>query len=276
MIQQSDGTSMPPTPVPPQDESSSDTAAVTPTPHTPAPLYTKRSVVSHDSDNPLVGTLRCPSCRNRVPDSVVICPVCGADIDMELSSLQGVRAIFDVTGDITFTPKMVALLFVATLAAFLAFTWIISGSRNSEEFVPITLGGTVASDGAGGDHVSSLQGTEFVQLKKEFLDARTTDLRRDVLRERFSGERVIWNGIVTSVERDGEEFRVEVVMGDPDSHGYVSIHALSHEANERRIADLRRGEQVMFSGTIEQFHTGGAFDPMDFFRVELAKGLLLN
>jgi len=197
-------------------------------------------------------------------------------MDQEFSRQEGIRAMFDVSGDITFTPKMVALLFVATLAAFLAFTWIISGNKNQDEFVPIALSGVAADDGTVAGHVRSLQGTEFEQLKKEFLDTRTTDLRRDVLREKFSGERVIWNGVVTSVERDDLAYRVEVVMGDPDSHGYVSLNALSHDSNERLIANLRRGEQVTFSGTIDKFHTGGAYDPMDFFRVELVNGLLLN
>ncbi len=258
------------------EELPTETLAETPPEHTPAPRYTGQSVVSHQRDNPVVGTMRCPSCRALVPDDAIICPACGTDMDREFGRQEGVRAMFDVSGDITFTPKMVALLFVATLAAFLAFTWIISGNKSQDEFVPIALSGTAAAGVGGSGHVSSLQGTDFSQLKKEFLDTRTTDLRRDVLREKFSGERVIWNGIVTSVERDGQAFRVEVVMGEPDSHGYVSLNALKHDANERLIADLRRGEQVMFTGTIEQFHTGGAYDPMDFFRVELVNGLLLN
>ncbi len=259
-----------------QDQAPAESLDIIPPPHLPAPQYTGRSIKNHDRYNPVVGTMRCPSCRKRIPDDAVICPRCGIDTDREFGRQEGVRAMFDVYGDITFTPKMVALLFVATLAAFLTFTWIISRNGNQDEFVPITLSGAAAGDGSGGGHLRSLQGTEFAQLKREFLDARTTDLRRDVLREKFTGERVIWNGIVTGVERDGQDYMVSVVMDDPDSHGYVSLRASSHEANERRIANLRRGEQVMFSGTIEQFRTGGAYDPLDFFRVELINGLLLN
>ncbi|MBW7996571.1 MAG: hypothetical protein FVQ81_08405 [Candidatus Glassbacteria bacterium] len=63
------------------------------------------------------------------------------------------------------------------------------------------------------------------------------------MREQFGGERVIWSGLVTSVEQEGDGYRMEVVMDDPDSHGQVSLNALRHGANENRVLQLRRGDQ---------------------------------
>jgi len=244
--------------------------------NTPAEQYTHRNLARPEHHSPLTGTVRCPSCSTRVPESAVVCPVCAVDLDRELGRQEGVRAVFDVSGDIIFTPKMVAFLFVVTLGAFLAFTWIISGKNSGDDYVPLTLNAGNMTEQPGGEHVKGLQGVEFARIKREFLDARATDLRLDVLRDQFNGERVIWNGMVTGVERDGQAYRVEVVMGDPDSHGYVTLRALNHGANVSRIANLRRGDQVMFSGSIDQMHTGGAYDPLDFFRIELVNVLLLN
>jgi hypothetical protein len=222
-----------------------------------------------------VHTMRCPACRSMIPDDSVTCPVCEVHLDEALSRQEGVRAVFDVSGDITFTPRMVIVLFISTLAAFLAFTWIISGKNKHEDLAPIVLTAPNAGEAAG-EHVKGLQGVEFAQLKHEFLDSRLTDVRKQALVKQFTGERVIWNGMVTSVEQEGEKTRIEVVMGDPDDHGYVTIQALPHEANENKILQLRRGDKVMFSGAIQTFHNGGAYDPLDFFRIELNNGLLLN
>ena len=222
-----------------------------------------------------VHTIRCPACRSMIPDDSVTCPVCDIHLDEAFSRQDGVRAVFDVSGDITFTPKMVAILFIATLGAFLAFTWIISGRGKDDNIAPIVLT-SPAQSAAAGEHVSSLQGVEFAQLKKEFLDPRLTDVRREALTREFTGERVIWNGVVTSVEPNGQAYRIEVMMGEPDTHGFVTVDALNHEANERRVLELRRGDEIMFSGSIRAFHKGGAYDPLDFFRIELANGLLLN
>jgi hypothetical protein len=196
-------------------------------------------------------------------------------VDQALSRQEGVRAVFDVSGDITFTPRMVVVLFISTLAAFLAFTWIISGRSGLEETAPLVL--TAPQQGAAADgHVSSLQGVEFARLKREFLDPRLTELRSNALKDEFTGQRVIWNGVVTSVDQSGNNYRIEIAMGEPDSHGYVTLEALQHEANQQRVLELRRGDEVMFSGTIRAFHSGGAYDPLDFFRIELHNGLLLN
>ena len=170
---------------------------------------------------------------------------------------------------------MVVVLFVSTLAAFLAFTWIISGRGRNETIAPIVL--TAPGQGAAAmEHVRGLQGVEFAQLRREFLDPGLTDARREALEKQFKGQRVIWNGVVTGVEKTGDAYRIDIAMGEPDSHGFVSLDALPHEANEHRLLELRRGDQVMFSGSIEAFHKGGAYDPLDFFRIELDNGLLLN
>jgi len=225
---------------------------------------------------PPAGTVRCPSCRNIIPDSAVRCPACDLDLEAAFGEKEGVRAVFDVSGDITFTPRMVALLFVATLAAFLAFTWIISHRNRGPDFVPLVLTNESGQEAGGAGFEKSLQGVSFAQIKQEFLDARTTDLRREVLQKKITGQRVIWSGIIKTVSPAQSGYRLEIVMEDVHSNSFVSLSAISNPSNDRLIANISRGQKVMFSGRIAGFDTGGSTAAFDYFLIRLDDGLLLE
>ncbi|HLA39335.1 MAG TPA: hypothetical protein VJ417_05020 [Candidatus Glassbacteria bacterium] len=221
------------------------------------------------------GTVRCPACRSIVPETAAVCPECNADLEAAFGEKEGVRAVFDVSGDITFTPRMVAILFATTLAAFLAFTWIISNRGSEQKFVPLLLT-TDSGQAASSQADKSLQGVTFSQLKKEFLDARSTDLRRDVLRQKFIGQRVIWSGTVKSVSAVQDGFNLEIIMEDVQANSFVSLAAISHPSNNRLIANLSRGQTVLFSGRIAAFDTGGPASAFDYFLIRLEDGIILK
>jgi len=220
---------------------------------------------------PKVQYIHCPVCTARIPDNVDICPACGADLLAAFQQHKGLRALFHVSGDITFSPRMVAFLFVFTLAAFLTFTWLLTGRRQADD----SLARLSLVDGPG-EFEGQVQGVTFSQLKSEFLDPTSTDFRKDAVRQKFLGKRVIWNGLVREVrDRDGRPL-VDLVMEGPDSRSFVTLQTLENEKNRQMMTQLSRGQKVMFSGKIDKFDTGGATDAFDYFRVILAEGIILQ
>ena len=119
---------------------------------------------------------------------------CGADLLSAYHESRGLRALFDVSGDITFTPKIVVFLFVFTLAAFLTFTWLLTSRRPVDDS---TARLNLLSSSA--EFKGKVQGVTFSQLKKEFLDPTATGFRKDAVREQYLDTRVIWTGLVREI-----------------------------------------------------------------------------
>jgi len=222
---------------------------------------------------PQVNYIRCSNCRMPLPDDTESCPVCGLELGKAFREREGVRAIFDVSGDITFTPKMVAFLFLATLAAFLTFVWILSRKDRIDNFPPLA---TVEEAKQSGDLNSALQGIPFAEMKKELLDPRNTDVRKDALKEKFIGQRVIWSGLVKKVSAENNHYHVDIVMEGEASRSFVTLNVLKIPTNEKMIVDIERGQTILFSGKINQFDFGGSTDSFDYFRVVLDDGIILK
>ena len=219
------------------------------------------------------GTIHCPGCRARVPDNLNFCPACGTDLAYAFSTAKGIRAIFDVSGDITFTPKMVIFLIVAALASFLTFTWIISNRGKTESYAPLVISDPEVKEGGMN---RPLQGVTFAELRQEFQDPKNTDLRKEVLVRKFVGQRVIWPGIVKSVSADNNAYRLDLIMEGLNSRSFVTLQALKLPNNEKMIANLTRGQNILFSGKITGFDTGGPAETFDYFRIQLGDGIILK
>jgi len=223
---------------------------------------------------PRINTIRCPGCRTSVPDSALLCHVCGANLEKAYRDSGGVKAIFEVSGDITFTPTMVVFLFLAALGAFLTFTWILSNRDRGSGYVPLVLSDTVS--GRTGKFNRALQGVSFLQLKNEFLDPGNTDLRKEVIAGKFIGQRVIWYGLVKKVTAGENSYQLEIVMEGPQSDSFVTLHALKMPGNDKMVANISRGQSVLFSGKISSFDTGGPTSAYDYFRIVLQEGFILE
>ncbi|HUU30170.1 MAG TPA: hypothetical protein VM123_20390 [archaeon] len=225
------------------------------------------------SGPPQVNYIRCPGCRTLLLDDSDSCPVCGLNLHKAFREREGIRAIFDLSGDITFTPRMVAFLFLATLAAILTFTWILSSKGKTDDYSRLEI----SQIGEGSGRVdNSLQGISFSQLKNEFLDPKNTDLRKDVLQKKSIGQRVIWSGLVKKVSAQDKSYQVDIVMEDPDSRSFVTLDVLRIPNNEKMIVNISRGQTILFSGKIDRFDTGGATDAFDYFRIMLKDGIILK
>ncbi|OGF98759.1 MAG: hypothetical protein A3F83_11020 [Candidatus Glassbacteria bacterium RIFCSPLOWO2_12_FULL_58_11] len=225
-----------------------------------------------DDSGTFTATIRCPGCRTRIPDNLNFCPACGTDLADAFSKSQGIRAVFDVSGDITFTPKMVVFLIVVALASFLTFTWIIS-NRGKEEYTPLVISDPEIKEGGVN---RPLQGVTFAELRQEFQDPKNTDLRKDVLLHKFVGQRVIWPGIVKSVTADNNAYRLDLIMEGLNSRSFVTLQALKLPNNEKMVANLVRGQNILFSGKITGFDTGGPAETFDYFRIQLGEGIILK
>lgn len=184
---------------------------------------------------------------------------------------EGLRAAFDISGSVVFTPRLIALMLVAVLSAILVFTWMVT-SRPGAGIEGRGLSALERSASAG----ATLQGMSFVELKRDFLDPAATDFRRDVVREKALGQRVIWSGLVKSVNSSGSLRSLDVVMEGADSRSFTTLEVLDLPNNVRLLGELSRGSRVLFSGKISGFDTGGPNDAYDFFRVELSEGILLE
>ena len=223
---------------------------------------------------PRITFIRCPNCTARVPEDTEICPACGFDLDVHWkdSSSRGIRAVFDVSGDVTFTPWMIVILFTITLGAFLTFTYILS--HNAERKDPFEQMKTIS---AGGQFDGGVQGRSFAQIKTEFLDPTNTEFRVDALREKYIGQRVIWNGLLKEVRKaEGESGEVDIVMEDAKSSSFVTLSLLGIEKNNEILSQLSRGQYLMFSGRIDNFDTGGPTSGFNYFRVLLRDGIILQ
>ena len=223
---------------------------------------------------PRINTIRCPGCSSRVPDTELRCHVCGTNLEEAYGELRGLRAVFDVSGDIIFTPTMVVFLFLATLGAFLTFTWILSNKDRGSSYDPLVLSDT--AHGQTGKFNRALQGVSFLQLKNELLDPRNTDLRKEMIAEKFVGQRVIWSGLLKKASAGEYSYQLEIVMEGPQSDSFVTLHALKMPNNDKMIADISRGQSVLFSGKISAFDTGGATSTYDYFRIVLQDGIILE
>jgi len=225
-------------------------------------------------ESPQINLVRCPGCSTPVPDDTLRCHVCGTNIQKAFGESSGVRAVFDVSGDITFTPTMVVFLFIATLGAFLAFTWILSNKDRGPGHVPLVVSDTGA---VGSEKFNrALQGVSFLQLKNEFLDPTITSLRKDVITDKFTGQRVIWSGLVKKVTAGEKNYQLEIVMEGPRSDSFVTLQALKMPNNDRMIANISRGQTVLFSGKIAAFDTGGPASAYHYFRIVLQDGIILK
>ena len=243
---------------------------------TSAPVHNAHQLTHKDSygHTPRVTFIRCPNCTARVPDGSETCPACGFDLETHWkdSSSKGIRAIFDVSGDVTFTPWMIVVLFTITLGAFLTFTYILT--HNAERKDPFAQMKTI-SQGAQFD--GGVQGRSFSQIKVEFLDPTNTEFREDTLREKYIGQRVIWNGLLKEVRKDeGGDGEVDVVMEDAKSSSFVTLKLLELDKNNELLGQLSRGQYLMFSGRIDDFDTGGSTSGFNYFRVLLRDGIILQ
>lgn len=265
---------------PDQGRTESLSAAISPLPEAPAeelpgrlvPLDRTLPAAYQDSKSvPKVSFVRCPYCTARIPEYLESCPACGADLLSGHQQQRGLRALFHLSGDLTFTPKMVVFLFVATLAAFLTFTWLLSGRRPEDDRVA-----RLDLMAGSGEFENQSRGVEFSRLKKEFLDPASTGFRKDAVRQEFLGKRVIWTGLVKEIRSAEGQTRVDLVMEQPESRSFVTMLALPIEKNRRLITELGRGQRVLFSGKIQDFDTGGSTEAFDYFRVVLNDGIILQ
>ncbi|MFC1537503.1 hypothetical protein ACFL4P_01605 [Gemmatimonadota bacterium] len=232
---------------------------------------TSPEILEHSGAVPKVSYIHCPHCTARIPDYEDICPACGADLLSDRYDPHGLRALFHVTGDITFTPKMVVFLFVVTLAAILTFTWLLTGRRVEDGNLARLdlMTGSVGFEG-------QIQGVAFAQLKNELLDPTGTGFRKDAVSQKFLGKRVIWSGLVREVSSKGGQPVVDLVMEQLESRSFVTLHTLVIAKNTKLIGEMTRGQKVLFSGKIADFDIGGATDAFNYFRVVLKDGIILQ
>lgn len=221
-----------------------------------------------------INFIRCPGCSTHVPDTAVKCHVCGTELDKALGKKEGLRAVFDVSGDITFTPAIAVFLFLATLIAFLTFTWILSNRDRGSNYVPLVITDTASTQA--GKFNRALQGVSFLQLKNEFLDPRNMDLRKELIAKKFIGQRVIWSGLVKKVSAGENSYQLEIVMEEPQSQSFVTLQALKIPSNDKMVANISRGQSALFSGKISAFDTGGPTSAYDYFRIVLQDGIILK
>jgi hypothetical protein len=264
---------------PEQQVKGAETLSVSPAPPDSGsmPEFTGRGLPAHrqrPAAESRINTVRCPGCSSPVPDTELRCHVCGTNLEKAFGELRGLRAVFDVSGDITFTPTMVVFLFLATLGAFLTFTWILSNKDRGSDYVPLVLSDT--AHGQTGKFNRALQGISFLQLKNELLDPRNTDLRKEMIAEKFIGQRVIWSGLLKKVSAGEYSYQLEIVMEGPQSDSFVTLQALKMPNNDRMVANISRGQSVLFSGKISAFDTGGATSAYDYFRIVLQDGIILE
>ncbi len=232
---------------------------------------TSPAVLHHSKSVPRVRYIRCPVCTARIPEYLDACPACGADLLSAYHESRGLRALFDISGDITFTPKIVVFLFVVTLAAFLTFTWLLTSRKPVDDpMAGLSLLSTSA------EFEGKVQGVTFSRLKKEFLDPTNTGFRKEAVREQYLGKRVIWSGLVKEVRNRDDLIQVDLVMEQPDSRSFVTVETLAIEKNKKLITEISRGQKILFSGKIQEFDTGGATDAFDYFRVVLKEGIILQ
>ena len=235
------------------------------------PGETLPDVLRRSESVPRVRYIRCPVCTARIPENLDACPACGADLLSAYHESRGLRALFDVSGDITFTPKIVVFLFVFTLAAFLTFTWLLTSRRPVDDS---TARLNLLSSSA--EFKGKVQGVTFSQLKKEFLDPTATGFRKDAVREQYLDTRVIWTGLVREIRNRDDLIQVDLVMEQPDSRSFATLQTLAIEKNRKLLAEITRGQKILFSGKIQEFDTGGANDAFDYFRVVLKDGIILQ
>jgi len=65
-------------------------------------------------------------------------------------------------------------------------------------------------------------------------------------------------------------------MEGPQSDSFVTLQALKMPNNDRMVANISRGQSVLFSGKISAFDTGGATSAYDYFRIVLQDGIILE
>jgi len=213
----------------------------------------------------------CPACAAEVRLEALYCPACGFSLQDPAREGRGLRAVFDILGDMTFSPVMIFLLVVCVLSAFLVFTWMITG-RGQRQAGPADL----ASTGQTADGDAAVQGVAFLELKKTFLDPAVTDFSREAVQKKYTNERVIWSGLVKRVSREGAMHRLDLVMEGPESRSFVTLQVLDLPNNMKMLEELTRGSPALVSGRIAGFDTGGPNDSYDYFRVILKDGIILK
>jgi hypothetical protein len=214
----------------------------------------------------------CPVCRARVPAEIKTCPVCGEPLLASHGDTRGIRAVFGFSGDITFTPRTLVFLIAVLVAGFLTFTWLITSRGKRGEPDSPALAGAVAA----GKQDATVQGITFSQLKSEFLDSRNTDFQREVIRQKYTDQRVIWSGLVKTVASTAGGYEVDIVMDGEKSHSFVTLQVLDLGDKLKLAGELSRGKTVLFSGKIAAFDTGGPRDMYDYFRLVLKDGIVLK
>ncbi|MCE5272710.1 hypothetical protein LLH00_15625 [bacterium] len=213
----------------------------------------------------------CPACGTETRLGALYCPACGFSLQDPAREGRGLRAVFDISGDITFSPLMIVLLVVCVLSAFLVFTWLITG-RSQRRGGPADMAAAAQQVTAG----AAVQGVPYLELKRAFLDPAVTEFSRESIRKKYLGERVIWSGLVKAVSDESGQHRLDLVMEGPESRSYVTLQVLDLPNNMKMLEDLSRGSPALVSGKIAGFDTGGPNDAFDYFRVVLKEGIILK
>lgn len=213
----------------------------------------------------------CPACGAEVRLEALYCPACGFSMQDPAREGRGLRAVFDISGDITFSPVMIFLLVICVLSAFLVFTWLITG-RGQRQAGPADF----ASIGQKAAEGTAVQGVPYLELKKAFLDPSVTDFSREAVKKKYTNERVIWNGLVKSVSSEGAMHRLDLVMEGLESRSFVTLQVLDLPNNMKMLEEITRGSPALVSGRIAGFDTGGPNDSYDYFRVILKDGIILK
>ena len=82
--------------------------------------------------------------------------------------------------------------------------------------------------------------------------------------------------MVREIRNRDDLIQVDLVMEQPDSRSFATLQTLAIEKNRKLIAEITRGQKILFSGKIQEFDTGGANDAFDYFRVVLKDGIILQ